>query len=189
MVHQLTNTVITAFNITWSYVPSDVLGMQSLRKSIKARVSRLPKGDWHAQQKRQSAKTFRSSVTNPVSCFLCLPSPIALHWSSLSSSNWMLMSWSFCRIFATKPERNRYISVYWNYQPHNGILSNCLRETFFYWKLHIFYKKQTLSLQPGCFLMFCQIQPQMFLKCFINFLKFLLETTAQMRQLWEEKGF
>ena len=25
--------------------------------------------------------------------------------------------------------------------------------------LHLFYKKQTFCLQPGCFLIFCQIQP------------------------------
>ena len=40
-----------------------------------------------------------------------------------------------------------------------------------------FYKKQTFCFQPGCFLIFCQFQPQMFLKCFLKFLKLLITTT------------
>ena len=38
------------------------------------------------------------------------------------------------------------------------------------------YKKQTFSLQPRRFLVFCQIQPLMFLKCFLKFLKFPIAT-------------
>ena len=42
---------------------------------------------------------------------------------------------------------------------------------------HFFlYKKQTFCFQPGCFLTFCQFQPQMFLKCFLQFLKLLITT-------------
>ena len=33
------------------------------------------------------------------------------------------------------------------------------------------YKEQMFCFQPGCFLMFCQIQPCMFLKCSLRFLK------------------
>ena len=37
-------------------------------------------------------------------------------------------------------------------------------------QLHIvfFYKKHTSWLQPRCFLSFCRVEPQMFLKCFLN---------------------
>ena len=39
-----------------------------------------------------------------------------------------------------------------------------------------FYKKQTFCFQPGCFIIVCQFQPQIFLKCFLKFLKLVITT-------------
>lgn len=102
-VHQLLSNDITTFNVVWSKEPSDVLGMESLRKSIMAIVSLFANGDWHAQQNRQSARALRCSVINSVSCFLCFASPIDLHFSSLPSSPCKSISRSFCSIFAINP--------------------------------------------------------------------------------------
>ena len=38
--------------------------------------------------------------------------------------------------------------------------------------IHVFYTKLTFCLQYGWFLIFCQMRPYMFLKCFLQFLKF-----------------
>ena len=52
---------------------------------------------------------------------------------------------------------------------------NCFRSfnCFYLWLCFIgltpsFYSKQTIQLQPGCFLIFGQIQPEMFLYWFLN---------------------
>ena len=114
-VPQLTTNDITAFSVTWSNAPSDVFGMQSLRKSITAKHSLLPNGDWQAQQNKQSANRFLCSVISSTNCFRCLTFPTDFDWSSFSISAWTLISRSFWSTFKSRPvdETRQLRRWYW----------------------------------------------------------------------------
>ena len=53
----------------------------------------------------------------------------------------------------------------------------------------LWFQPQYFGLQPGCFLIFCQIQASIFLKDFFEVLKFPTEIGVEMRRLSDEKQF